>query len=159
MTVFRSADSSAREDAARVQEMLDGKGIPSSVLDDHAPGVPSGAWEVRVSAEDAPLADQLVAHFEPEDEFAKVDASRDLDLVTVFRTGGPTSEIEAMSIHSLLESSGISVFMVGDARFPNLGYEVRIPKEREEEAKRLIEEALEAGPAGADEAESSSEKS
>lgn len=159
MTVFRSADPSAGEDAAKIKEMLTGQGIAASLFDDSAPGVPSGAWEVRVAPGDQARAEELIAHFEPEDEFADVDTSRELDLVTVFSSAGATSEIEAISIQSLLESSGIPVFPVGDSRFPNLGFEVRVPKEHEAEAKRLIEEALAAGPAGADEAEASSEQS
>jgi hypothetical protein len=157
VVVFRSADETASEDATNVREMLSEQGVTAELADDSAPGVPSGAWEVRVAAEDQARAEELIARFRPDDEFADVDASEDLDEVTVFQSEGGTSEMEAASIQALLEAGGISATIVGDARFPNLGQEVRVAKEHLGTAKQLIADALAAGPAGADEAEASGE--
>lgn len=157
VTVFRSADESASEDAAKVHELLTAEGIPAQLLDDDTPGIPSGAWEVRVAAEDQERAERLIAHFPPEDEFADVNASDELDLVTVFRSPGNASGMEAPAVESLLQASGISAVVVGDSRFPNLGQEVRVAKEHVETAAALIAEALAAGPSGAAEAEESGE--
>jgi len=160
VTVFRSADDTAREDAAKIHKGLAGKGIPSSVFDDQAPGVPAGAWEVRVAPENQGEADAFVANYPPaeeEDEFANVDPSETLDEVTVFHAAGNSSEMDAASVQALLDAGGIPAVVVGDARFPNFGQEVRVPKEHVTEAKRLIADALVVGSAGAEEAEASGE--
>jgi hypothetical protein len=161
VTVFRSVDETASEDAKNIQKGLAGKSIQAWVFDDKAPGVPAGAWEVRVAPEHQSEADAFVANFPPtqedEDEFADVDPSGSLDEVTVFRSAGNTSEMEAASVQSLLEAGGIPAVVIGDARFPNLGQEVRVPKEHVTEAKRLIADALAVGSAGAEEAEASGE--
>jgi hypothetical protein len=157
VVVFRSADEAAGEDAAKIREMLSEQGVPAELADDSAAGVPAGAWEVRVAAEDQARAEELIAGFEPEDEFADADPSDDLDEVTVFQSAGGTSEMEAASVQALLEASGISAALVDDARFPNLGQEVRVAKDQVDTAKQLIADALAAGPAGAEEAEESGE--
>lgn len=153
VVVFRSADANAEEDAAAVLDLLTGEGIAATLLDDRAPGVPSGAWEVRVDAKDSERAEALIAEDLIEDESEQTDESHDLDLVTVFRPAGGGGEMEAMSVKAILESNGISAMLVGDARLPNLPEEVRVPREHVTQAKRLIAEALAAGPAGAEEAE------
>ncbi len=158
VVVFRSADETAGEDAAKVQELLKEQSVPAELADDSAPGVPAGAWEVRVAPEDQARAEELIARFQPDDEFANVDASENLDEVTVFRAGaGAPSEMEAASVQALLEANGISAVVVDDARFPNLGQEVRVPKEHVNAAKQAIADALAAGPAGAEEAEAAGE--
>src|SRR5271165_4123669 len=88
VVVFRSADETASEDAAEVRDMLNEQGVPAELADDSAAGVPSGAWEVRVAVENQARAVELIALFQPEDEFADEDASEDLDEVTVFQSGG-----------------------------------------------------------------------
>jgi hypothetical protein len=87
-----------------------------------------------------------------------VDPSGDLDEVTIFRADGNASEMDAASVQALLDASGIPAVVVGDARFPNFGQQVRVPKEHATEAKRLIADALVVGSAGAEEAEASGEK-
>lgn len=164
VTVFRSADPSAGEDAAKVAQMLAEEGIPATVLDDNAPGVPEGAWEVRAAPEHLARAEELISRFLAENEagngeFENVDASSDLDTVTVFRSGGTTSEMEAMAVKALLEASGISAILIGDSRFPNLPDEVRVAREHVTEAKRLIADARTVGSEGAEEAEASGEQS
>ena len=150
VTVFRSADSSASEDAAKVAQMLTEEGIPATVLDDGAPGVPEGAWEVRVALENQARAEELITRFRPDDEFTNLDASHDLDTVTVFRS---PALMESMSIKALLEGSGISAILVGDSRYPSLPSSVKVAREHLTEAKRLIANAEAVGSTGAEEAE------
>jgi hypothetical protein len=157
VTVYRSADPTAQDDASSVLELLAANGIPGILADDQAPGVPAGAWEVHVAAKDKVRAEALIAANPIEDESDEVDESHALDMETVFRAAGTSSEMEAMSIKAMLESNGISAMVVADTRFPNLPEEVRVPRERVTEAKRVIAAALEAGRAGADEAEAASE--
>lgn len=154
VTIFRSADPGARDDAAKIAEMLRTNGVAATLLDDSAPGVPAGAWEVRVAAADSSRADELIAAHPIQDELSNPSKSHAFDMVTVFRTG---VELEAMTVHALLQSNGIDAMIVGDARLPNLPEHVRVPRERVTEAKRLIASALATGSAGAEEAESTSE--
>ena len=83
--------------------------------------------------------------------------SHDLDLVTVFQSAGTTSDMEARSVQSLLEASGIAAVVVNAEMMPNLPEEVRVAKEDVTEAKRIIAAALAAGSAGAVEAERQTE--
>jgi hypothetical protein len=154
ITVFRSAEPSAEEDANTVLEMLTANGIPGGVFDDQIPGIPSGAWEVRVEAPDQERAEAVIAANPVEDD---IDESHDLDLVTVFQSAGNFAEMEAMSVKSVLESNGIEAVIVGDSRWPNLPEEVRVAQEHVTEAKRLIAAALASGPSGAEEAEKAEE--
>jgi NADH/NAD ratio-sensing transcriptional regulator Rex len=85
------------------------------------------------------------------------DESHELDLVTVFRSAGTTSEMEALSVQSLLEASGINAVIEGTPTMPNLPEEVRVAREDETNAKRVIAAALQAGAAGAAEAEKQTE--
>src|SRR5580692_4984818 len=101
VVVFRSADETANEDAAKVCELLVEQGVSAVIVDDSAPGVPSGAWEVRVAPQDQARAEELIAQFQPDDEFEDVDPSTALDEVTVFQSGGGTSsELEAASVQA-----------------------------------------------------------
>jgi hypothetical protein len=157
VTVFRSADSSASEDAANIQQLLSEAGIAATLLDDNAPGVPEGAFELRVAPEDQTRAEAIVAGYTPEDEISHPDTSAELDQVTVFGSAGTTAEMEAIAVHSLLQSNGIAAFMIGDSVLPNLSFEVRVPRENVAQARELIAEALAAGPLAAEEGEAASE--
>jgi hypothetical protein len=86
-----------------------------------------------------------------------MDASHDLDLVTVFRTASTISDFEAMSVKALLESNGITAVIIGDSRYPNLPDEVRVARADADRAKTLIDEAIAAGPEAADAAERETE--
>lgn len=157
VTIFRSADGSAEDDAARIQRILAAEGIASRIADAKAPGVPSGTWEVRVAAADELRASQAVASYTAAQESAEVDPSADLDLVTVFRASGQTAEMEALELQTLLDAGGIDAVIVGDSRFPNLAQDVRVPRSQEADARSLIADALAAGPAAAEEAEAATE--
>ncbi|MGH9664910.1 MAG: putative signal transducing protein [Bryobacteraceae bacterium] len=157
VTVFRSADPSAAEDAREAQDVLREAGLPARLLDDTAPGVVAGSYEVRVPRAEVARAEAILAEAaadddedDEDDEPAGDDASQGLDMETVF---GASSEMEALSIQSVLAASGIDAFIVGDSVLPNLAFEVRVAQERMQDAKRIIEEAQKAGPAAAEEAE------
>ena len=87
-----------------------------------------------------------------------LDTSHDLDMVTIYDSTAIDSEVEADVISGLLESNGIPASIVSGTPYPPLGYFVRVPRSRVEEARKLIDEARATGPEGAAEAEASSEE-
>ena len=79
-----------------------------------------------------------------------------LDMVTL--PGGTVStEMEADMIRGVLESADMPVLVTAAAQYPNLGFEVKVPRGRVVEAEALLAEAREAGPAAAEAAEADSE--
>jgi len=156
VTVFRSADERADDDARAIAQLLNESGIAAAVLDDKAPGVPEGAWEVQVAEADSSRADALIATHPLN---TVPDESHDLDMATVFRSAGTDTESEALTVKGLLESNGLEAEIVADTRFPNLPQQVQVPQSQLAEARSLIAEALAAGPAGAEEAEADGERS
>jgi hypothetical protein len=149
ITVFRSAEPSAEEEAAGARETLAKAGIPSIAVGDDIPGVIEGTWEVRVSADYRVRAEAILAAQppEPEDEGEVADEamSHELDFVNVFGSQAAGAEMEATMIQSLLDANGIPCVLIGSAPYPSLGFEVRVPKSRLEEAVALIEEARQSG--------------
>jgi hypothetical protein len=138
ITVFRSMDAEAKEDAESIVDLLSDAGISPALLDDSAPGVPEGVFEVRVAASDAARAEELIAENPLPDEVEEVDPSSALDLETV---GSATSEMEAMGIKNLLEANGIATVLVGDSVLPNFPFEVRVARDQVTNAKAVIEDA------------------
>jgi len=57
VTVFRSPDHEAEEEAGRIAALLRKNGLDPVLCDDSAPGVISGTWEVRVPSHQAGQAD------------------------------------------------------------------------------------------------------
>lgn len=156
VTVFRSADPNAEEQATVARDMLIKAGLDADVFDDSAPGVPEGAYEVRVPREQQADAERIIdtqKDFSPE----PLDLSHDLDMVPVFISDAPDSEMLAIEIRSILEAHGIPSVLVSGPMFPSLPFEVRVPKIRLEEARQAIAAAEEAGPSAAEEAERESE--
>lgn len=149
ITVFRSADPTAEQDAADARARLAEAGIDAIVLGDDAPGVVEGTWEVRVSPSDQARADAVLAEPTPkpedEDEVSEEGMSHDLDFVSIFSAQGIEAEMEAISIQSVLEANGIPCTVIGSAQIPSLPFEVRVPKSRLEEARSLLEEVRQAG--------------
>ncbi len=97
----------------------------------------------------------------PEDEqpeAGQVDTSHELDMVPIYSSQTIDSEVEADVLRGILESNGLPCIVVSAAQYPVLGFEVRVPKGRVEEAERLIAEARAAGPEAAAEAEAASEQ-
>jgi hypothetical protein len=147
-------DPSAKEDAENIRELLTDAGIRAVMLDDSAPGVPEGVFEVQVPAADAARAEELVAENPQPDEVEEVDDSAALNLETI---ASAASEMEATSIKNLLESNGIAAVLVGDSVLPNFAFEVRVAHDQTERARLLIADAELTGPAAAEEAERASE--
>jgi len=87
------------------------------------------------------------------------DSSHALDLVPFFSSANHDAEMEAMTIHSILEANGISSVLVGPSQIPTLEFQVQVPRAHLEEAKKIVAEAKAAGPAAAAEAEKASEES
>jgi hypothetical protein len=156
VTVYRSTDMSASQDAETVRNMLLSNGIDAQVADDNAPGVPAGAFEVRVPPDQATRAEELIAAANATDEMT-ADPSRDLDMVTLRETAGATGEIEALGIKGILDANGINCFVVGSSTMPNLSFFVTVAKADYDRAVATLEEAEAAGPAAAVEAERESE--
>jgi hypothetical protein len=154
--VFESADVDALEQANWVRDLVASAGIAAEVFDGSAPGVPSDAFQVRVPPEQREEAERAI-------ETRKggapgvLDPSHDLDMVPVFIAEGAGSEMLAMGIRSILDAQGIPSVLVSSSPYPSLPFEVRVPKERIEEARKTIAEAEEAGPLAAEEAERESE--
>ena len=157
ITVYRSTDMSAQQDAEAVRNLFLRNGIEAELLDSSSEGVPSGAYEIRVAASQATLAESLLDSFDtPETEGA--DPSRELDMVTVRRTMGTTGEIQALAIKGVLDSEGISSIIVGTSTMPNLSFFVRVSRADLERAQAMIAEAEAAGPAAAVEGALESER-
>jgi hypothetical protein len=153
-TVYRSMDADAKEDTDCILELLTDEGIQAVLLDDSAPGVPKGVFEVRVPTADAARAEELIAENPLPNEVDDVDPSSELDLENV---ASAASEMEAMSIKNLLDSNGIAAVLVGDSVLPNFAFEVRVAHDQADRARLLIAEAEKTGPEAAEEAERASE--
>jgi hypothetical protein len=87
-----------------------------------------------------------------------VDPSAALDMITLFSSGAIDAELEAGNIHNLLQASGIQSVIVGASVIPVFEFQVQVPREDLEKARRLVEEARAAGPEAAAEAEAASEE-
>lgn len=157
VTVFRSAEHSAEEEASAACELLQNQGIQAVLADADTPGVPFGTWEVRVPATEGARAETIIAAKAEEVE-APGDASHDMDLVTLFTSDAHNAEMEAMAIQGILEAGGIPSVLVGFQAMPSLPFEVRVPSARADEARRLIAESQAGGPEAAEQAEKASER-
>jgi len=159
-TVYRSMDATAKEDCESIVEMLNEEGISAVMVDDSAPGVPEGTYEVRVPARDAARAEKLIDENPLPDEVEEVDDSSDLDLETLFHAEGSsvTAEMEAMSVKNLMESNGIAAVLVGDSVLPNFPFEVKVAREQAARARKLLEDVESVGPEAAEELEAESEQ-
>jgi hypothetical protein len=154
ITVFRSMDAEAKEDAESIIDLLTDAGISAALLNDSAPGVPEGVFEVRVPVADSARAEELIAENPLPDDVEEVDPSSALDLETV---ASAASEMEATSIKNLLESNEIAAVLVGDSVLPNFAFDVRVAHDQAARARILIADAEYLGPAAAEEAERASE--
>ena len=83
--------------------------------------------------------------------------SHALDMVALWDSSAIDSEVEADMIRGVLDSSGIPTLLVGASQYPNLGFQVMVPRGKVLEAQRLIEEAKAAGPDAAAAGELASE--
>ena len=156
VTIFRSADSSAEEDAAEVRDVLLAGGVQARILGGSDPGVPAGAVEVRVPAGLEARAEQLLKSAETIDS-PPGDSSHALDLEVVFEGVGTSAEMEVLGLRSVLDAYGIPSVLVGAPQVPTLPFLLKVPRQRLEQARQAITEARQAGPEAAEEAERASE--
>jgi hypothetical protein len=156
VTVFRSADSSAEDDAAAAADLLTSAGLNPVILSDKEPDVLMGSVEVRVPAAEEAEADRILNAARNE-EPVEGDASHSLDLETVFERVGTTAEMEALAVRSVLDAAGVASVLVGSSAIPNFPFTVKVPRSSIDQARTAIEEARSAGPAGAEEAEQATE--
>ena len=84
--------------------------------------------------------------------------SHALDMVALWDSSNIDSEVEADMIRGVLDSNGIPSLRVGGPEFPNLGFQVMVPRGKVMEAQRLIQEAKAAGPEAAAAGELASEE-
>jgi len=158
VTVYRSMDATAKEDCETIVEILSDRNISAIIVDDTAPGVPEGTYEVRVPAADSARAEAIIDENPLPDEVEEVDDSEDLDLKTIFRSDGTMAEVETMGIKNVLEANGIAAVLVGDSVLPNLGFELKVARDQVENARKLIAQAEADGPAAAEAGELESER-
>jgi hypothetical protein len=92
-----------------------------------------------------------------QDPVRELDESSDFDLVTLFSSSNHDGEMEATSIHAMLQANGLPSVVVGPSVLPSLDFQVQVPQAYIEEAKRVLQEARDAGPQAAAEAEAASE--
>ncbi|HEY1338862.1 MAG TPA: hypothetical protein VGF59_15205 [Bryobacteraceae bacterium] len=85
------------------------------------------------------------------------DSSDGLDLVVLYDSQTVDSEIESDVIRSLLDANGIPS-VVSSSPFPNVGFQVKVPRALLADAQRVVDEAEEVGPQGAAEAEAATEE-
>ena len=83
--------------------------------------------------------------------------SHALDMVPL-PSGSVSTEMEADMIRGVLDANGIPSLLVAAAQYPNLGFEVKVPRGRLMEAEELVAEARAAGPEAAAEAEAETER-
>jgi hypothetical protein len=158
ITVYRSADNNAEQDALAIQDRLQRAGFHPEIFDDSSPGVVEGAYEVRVPRSEVPGAEEVIGDRAVMDDPEPGDPTHSLDLVTVARTDGTTAEMEATAIKGILDANGIPAVIVGNSTLPNFGFEVQVPQEYVAMAEAAIAEARAAGPAAAAEAEKATEQ-
>src|ERR1035438_4176540 len=120
-----------------------------------SPGFASGLFpRIRPACKRAPYlysAISLVMAQDPEREEEQQGqdellTSHALDMVTLWSSGTVTAEMEADMIRGVLESNDIPVMVVGASQYPNLGFEVKVPRGKVKQAEELIEQAEAAGP-------------
>ncbi|HYP14830.1 MAG TPA: DUF2007 domain-containing protein [Bryobacteraceae bacterium] len=157
ITVYRSADMNAGTDASAVHRALLNEGLGAVLLNDQTSGVVVGTWEVRVPSQEAARAEEIVGTMN-QDEPAQLDASHEMDLVTIWELQGTTAELEAIGIMSILEASNIPVVVTGSSTLPNLSFRIQVPASDVDRATAVVKEAQAAGPAAAVEAERESEQ-
>jgi hypothetical protein len=88
----------------------------------------------------------------------QLDPSHELDMVNIYRSSTVDAEIEADVIRGILESNGVPAMVVTSFGFPPFGFEIRVPRQYEAQARQLISEAQAAGPEAAAEAERQTEQ-
>jgi hypothetical protein len=137
ITVFRPSEDSTAEEASAVRDMLIAEGFSAVFVE--------STCEVQVPASESQQAEELVA--ERKAAQPGFDQSHAADLVPIFSSLAANAEMEALAIKGILDTSGIPNLLVEAVALPNLPHEVRVPKDRVEDAERAIAEARAAAKA------------
>jgi hypothetical protein len=90
-------------------------------------------------------------------EAGDVDLSHDLDMEPLYFSQTIEAEVEAEVIRGVLEANGIPA-IVSASPVPSLGFQIQVPKNRMDDALRVIAEQEAAGPEAAAEAEAATEE-
>jgi hypothetical protein len=97
-------------------------------------------------------------HDEEQPESGTVDLSHDLDLVSLYSSQTFEAEMEVEVVRSILDAHGIPSVLSSNPYSNVLGYELKVPRNRLQDARRVIDEQRAAGPEAAAEAEAASEE-
>jgi hypothetical protein len=152
VTVYRSMDASAEADCEIVIDMLAKEGIEAVLLDDSAPGVPEGAYEVQAPAADLSRAEGIIAGNPLPDDVEELDPSHDLDLETIYHAEGSiVAEVETGAIMSLLDANDIMAVTTGESVLPHMPFDIKVTRDQADRARRVIEDAQRQGPEAAEE--------
>jgi Putative prokaryotic signal transducing protein len=87
----------------------------------------------------------------------EMDTSHEFDLVPLYSSPTIDAEMEAEVIRSILDANSIPS-VVSSSPLSTLEFEIKVPRSRLEEARRVIAEQRAAGPEAAAEAEAASEE-
>jgi hypothetical protein len=87
----------------------------------------------------------------------EMDISHDLDLVPLYSSQTIDAEMQAEVLRSILDANGIPS-VLSSSPLSTLEFAIKVPRNRLEEARRVIEEQRAAGPEAAAEAEAASEE-
>lgn len=155
VTVFRSADAGANEEASAILDLLADAGLNAMLLTDEYPGVLQGTTEVRVPAEEEEAA--LDAIDAANGGAVEGSPSHGYDLVELYRGQGTTGEVEAMSIRAVLDANHVPSVLIGSMQLPSLPFRVMVPQIFVETAQQVLDEAEGAGPAAAEQAAAATE--
>ncbi|MBM3796065.1 MAG: hypothetical protein FJW31_18850 [Acidobacteria bacterium] len=148
VTVFRSAEDGAQDEAANIVDMLAEAGLNAMLLTEDYPGVPPGSVEVRVpEAEEEQALDLIDAQV---GQTMEGSTSHGFDLVELYRGAGTSGEVESVSIRAVLDANHIPSVLVGPMQMPNLPFRVMVPQVFLDAAQQVLDEAAAAGPAVAD---------
>lgn len=159
VTVYRSMDTDAKADCETIVQLLVDEGLSPEILDDSAPGVPEGVFEVVVPVAQSQRAEEIIEDNPLPGDVEEVDDAHELDLETIFHSESSTmAEVEATGIKNVLDANGIDAIIVGDSVLPNFPFEVKVAREHVEKARQILAEAQLDGPAAAAEAELQGER-
>jgi hypothetical protein len=81
------------------------------------------------------------------------------DAEAIWTGMGPSAEMEAVGIQSVLSAAGIEAIINGSAQIPTVPFEVLVAHDKAARAREVIAEALASGPEAAEEGERASELS
>ena len=83
--------------------------------------------------------------------------SHNFDPEPIWTGMGPSAEMEAVGIQSVLAAAGIDAVINGFSQIPSVPFEVIVTQENAAKAKQVLAEALASGSEAAEEAERDTE--